>query len=261
MIDPIEARLDAALKIADDAEGAVMRRYQARDLRVEIKADGSPVSEADLASHDVIARAVEAAFPDDALLSEEAPEREGTSGFRWVVDPIDGTSSYVRGVALFAVLIGIEREGEPVAGVASLPALGERVWAGRGAGAQWKRHDGSIVAARVSDVGSLDAAMIEAASPTAFVSRHLGEVYLSLARAAKKLRGWSEGAAFALVATGRVDAAVSIGMSRWDVAAFVPIVEEAGGRLTSWDGGRAVDARRMIASNGHLHESVRRHLK
>jgi fructose-1,6-bisphosphatase/inositol monophosphatase family enzyme len=159
-------------------------------------------------------------------------------------------------VALFAILIGIEHEGVPVAGVASLPGLGERVWARRGEAARWRRRDGVVVDARVSQTRELGGAMIEAASATAFVSRDLGHVYMSLAEGAKKLRGWSEGAAFAFVATGRVDAAVSIGMSRWDVSAYVPIVEAAGGRLTSWEGGPAVDARRMIASNGRMHERV-----
>jgi histidinol-phosphatase len=256
MDELIAQRLEVALRIADDAEGVVMDRYQAGDLKVEIKPDGSPVSEGDLASHDVIARAVERAFPHDAILSEEAPLRSGTSGFRWVVDPIDGTSSYVRGVPLFAILIGIEHEGVPVAGVACLPALCERVWASRESGAHWRRGDGSVVEARVSSVEDLGGAMVEAASPTAFLSRDLEREYLSLAGHAKKLRGWSEGAAFAFVATGRVDAGVSVGMSRWDVAAYVPIVEGAGGRLTRWDGGAAVDGRRMIASNGLIHVAL-----
>jgi len=258
MDDPIADRLETARRLGERAALTALARYQSPSLDVKAKPDGSLVTEGDFAVNDLLVREVTAAFGEDGILSEEMPEREGTSGYRWVIDPIDGTSSYARGLPTFAILIGIERDRVPVAGVVAMPAIGEMVWGAIGSGAQWRRGDGSVETARVSSKTRLDEATLEAASATAFAKAGCAAIYQSLATAPRKLRGWSEGWAFAMLATGRIDGAVSMNMSRWDIAAFIPLVEEAGGRLTGWDGGPGVEARRMVGATAGLHASILR---
>lgn len=256
MSDPIADRVEVALRLGEAGAAMSLSRYQAPDLEIQAKPDGSLVTEGDFAVNDLLVTGISEAFADDGILSEEQPRTDGSSGYRWVLDPIDGTSSYARGLPTYSILIGIEHDRVPVGGVVMLPAIGEAVWGARGAGVQWRRADGTIVPARVSDVADLSHATLEAASATAFAKRGLADVYQALSTAPKKLRGWSEGWAFAMVTTGRVDAAVSLNMSRWDIAPYVALLEEAGGRLTGWDGGPAIDANGMLGSNGRLHERV-----
>lgn len=257
MADPIADRVEVALRLGEAGAATSLRRFQAPDLDIQVKPDGSLVTEGDFAVNDVLVSGITEAFQEDGILSEEQPRTDGASGYRWVLDPIDGTSSYAAGLPTYSILIGIERDRVPVAGVVMMPAIGEALWGARGAGVQWRRADGHVVAARVSTVDDLSAATIEASSATAFAKRGLADVAQALATAPKKLRGWSEGWSFAMVTTGRVDAAVSLALSRWDIAPYVALLEEAGGRLTGWDGGPAIDAPGMVGSNGHVHEDVR----
>lgn len=257
MTDPIADRVEVALRLGEAGARTSLARFQAPDLEIQVKPDGSLVTEGDFAVNTQLVDGITEAFADDGILSEEQPRTEGSSGYRWVLDPIDGTSSYARGLPTYSILIGIECDQVPVAGVVMLPAIGEALWGARGAGVHWRRADGTVTPARVSSVDTLRDATIEAASATAFAKRGLADVYRELSTAPKKLRGWSEGWAFAMVTTGRIDAGVSLGMSRWDIAPYVALLEEAGGTLTGWDGGPAIDARGMVGSNGRIHEYVR----
>ncbi len=173
-----------------------------------------------------------------------------------MLDPIDGTGSYVRGLPHWVLLIGIEHDGEPVAGLIDAPAANETVWAVGGDGASWSLHNGETRAARVSSVADPARAMIEIAPAQWFAEHQLLEVHSRLSQHTRRDRGWSDGYAFALVATGRVDAAVNFGFHRWDISACAAIIEEAGGRLTDWNGRRDLDAQHVLASNGTIHEQL-----
>ncbi|MCA9312336.1 MAG: hypothetical protein KDA21_14075 [Phycisphaerales bacterium] len=239
MTDPttnVQDRLELALHLADAIGAASLREYQSPRLEVTVKDDGSLVTQVDRDSEARIRQAVGAAFPDDGVLGEEFEETAGGSGWRWVVDPIDGTESFIRGIPHYCILIGLEYRGEVLGGVASFPAMGEVLWAARGGGAWWRQRDGEVVRPRVSSVSAFHEAVIEVGSYRAFEKRGLEEVRNSIMRDARRSRGWSDGYAYALVATGRVDGAVQVGLKRWDVSAFIPILREAGGMIGDWGG-------------------------
>jgi histidinol-phosphatase len=211
--------------------GAITLEYFGRGVAVERKADTSPVTIADRRAEESLRKTLEEAFPDDGLLGEEFGEKQGSSGRRWIVDPIDGTQSFIRGVPLYGVLIGLEEEGRPVVGVMGLPALGVTYWAARGGGTF---RNGERVG--VSAVTRLaDATVVSSdAKPQGFGDKY--ERFESLLRAAALYRGWGDCYGYGLVASGRVDVMIDPIVSPWDVAAILPILEEAGGRFVDWSG-------------------------
>jgi histidinol-phosphatase len=213
------------------AAGAITLEYFGRGVAVERKADSSPVTIADRRAEESLRRTLEEAFPDDGLLGEEFGEKPGTSGRRWIVDPIDGTQSFIRGVPLYGVLIGLEEEGRPVVGVMGLPALGLTYWAARGGGAFRNREP-----IRVSAVTRLaDATVVSSdAKPQNFGDKY-GR-FENLLRAAAFYRGWGDCYGYGLVAGGQADVMIDPIVSPWDVCAILPIVEEAGGRFVDWSG-------------------------
>jgi histidinol phosphatase-like enzyme (inositol monophosphatase family) len=255
-IDEARARLELARRLAREAGRLALTWYQSPDLEVERKPDDSVVTPVDRRAEEDIRRGVEAAFPDDGFLGEELDARAGRSGWRWVVDPIDGTLSYVHGIPHFCTLIGLEHGGRAVAGVAEYPALDESLHAVAGDGATWRTRSGVERPARVSDATDLREAFLELGSPGGFAWDGVADGRERLERTAARVRGWSDGYAFALVATGRVDGAVQIGLNRWDVCPFGPILEEAGGRVTGWDGAPAPDGGRVIAAGPALHAAL-----
>jgi histidinol-phosphatase len=211
--------------------GAITLEYFGRGVAVERKADASPVTIADRRAEESLRRALEEAFPDDGILGEEFGEKQTSSGRRWIVDPIDGTQSFIRGVPLYGVLIGLEEEGRAVLGVMGLPALGVTYWAARGGGTF---RNGERV--RVSAVTRLaDATVVSSdAKPQVFADKY-GR-FESLLRAAACYRGWGDCYGYGLVASGQADVMIDPIVSPWDVAAILPIVEEAGGRFVDWTG-------------------------
>jgi histidinol phosphatase-like enzyme (inositol monophosphatase family) len=213
------------------AAGAITLEHFGRGVEVERKADLSPVTIADRRSEECLRRALETAFPSDGLLGEEFGEKPGASGRRWIVDPIDGTQSFIRGVPLYGVLVGLEEEGRPVVGVMGFPALDLTYWAARGGGAF---RNGERV--RVSGVASLAEATVVSsdAKPQSFGDRY--PRFERLLRAAACYRGWGDCYGYALVAGGQVEVMVDPILSAWDAAAVLPIVEEAGGRFVDWSG-------------------------
>jgi histidinol-phosphatase len=254
-VDTSEA-LDLALELADLADRITMRRFRARDLQVATKPDLTPVSEADEAVERAIRERL-AASTGHRVLGEEFGHDAGSgpddAEFRWIVDPIDGTKSYVRGVPIWATLIGLERAGELVVGVASAPALAMRWWGARGLGAF---RDGERIG--VSSVGALADAQISFAWDTAdrFHADGIGPRLLELSHRCWRTRGIGDFWQHLLVAEGAFDVAIDPIVSLWDIAALVPIVEEAGGRWTSVDGRADVDAGSFVCSNGLLHDDV-----
>ena len=253
----LELRLNAAHEIAD-AAGDILRHYFSdQSWSVEDKADGSPVTTADRETEAAIRAAIEKLFPDDGLIGEEygADQADGSSGYRWVIDPIDGTIAFVHGVPLFGTLIGIEHEGQALAGLMEFPIIHERAWAMQGTGAWHRTGDATPVRAKVSTNGVLNESMVCTTSFDYFREHAYPEAYVALGNACRRTRGWNDCYSELLLCTGRVDAVVEPELKRWDIGAIIPILQEAGGRFTDWAGGAEGEpgSCRGIASNGHLH--------
>jgi histidinol-phosphatase len=252
----LSADLELAHSLADAADALSMARFRASDLVVETKPDLTPVTEADRAVEAMIRGRLVEARPDDAVLGEEfgttgaASDRQGVR--RWIVDPIDGTKGYARGIPVWATLIALEVDGELVAGVVSAPALGSR-WSGaRGLGAQ---RDGDAVS--VSKVARLEDAHLAYDSVDAFESVGLDAQFLALARRCWRVRGFGDFWAHMLVADGSIDVAVEVGgLAVWDIAAVKVVVEQAGGRCTDLRGDARIDTGDIISTNGLLHDDV-----
>jgi histidinol-phosphatase len=241
------ALLDLAVDVAREAGEATLRWFRTSDLTVDRKADGTPVTAADRASERLVRERIGARFPDDGILGEEEPETAGTSGRRWIVDPIDGTKAFTRGVPLYSTLLALDDEHGPAVGVIVLPALGQAVYAGRGLGC-WA--DGEP--ARVSDTPSLDGAYLMSSSYSHWDDAAL----LGVKHAGCVLRTWGDGYGYALVATGRADAMVDPTVEVYDVAAMPVILAEAGGRFTSVAGEPGAAGGSGVATNGAVHDDL-----
>jgi histidinol-phosphatase len=245
---PVDSGLvDFAVELARGA-GALTRRWFATDdLGVEQKADGTPVTEADRAAERWVREQLDQHCPHDTVIGEEEPPKEGTSGRRWILDPIDGTKAFTRGVPLYSTLLAFDDEHGPAVGVIALPALDQLVWAGRGRGC-WA--DGRP--ARVSGTGSVDGAYLMSSSYTHWSE----EALLAVKRAGFHLRTWGDGYGYSLVATGRADAMVDPEAAHYDLAAMPVILSEAGGTFTSFGGDPSPAAGSGVASNGVLHAEL-----
>ena len=237
--------LEVALELADIADGITMASFRDIDLVVDTKPDMTPVSAADRAAEKAMRDHLGRVRPDDAILGEEFGE-SGTSSFRWVIDPIDGTKGYVRGLPVWATLIAGERDGEIVVGVVSAPALGRRWWAARGGGAY---ADGQP--AHVSKVARLEDAQLSCG----WDEKLADPKYLDLVRRCWRVRGFGDFWSLTLVAEGAVDIGLEPG-AYWDLAAPQIIVEEAGGRFTDLNGVVDPGGGVAVATNGYLHGEV-----
>jgi histidinol phosphatase-like enzyme (inositol monophosphatase family) len=240
--------------VAEDAARAAGAKALAhfRDgVHVETKKDGTPVSVADRESEATLRAVISKAFPSHAILGEEEGETAGSAPYRWIVDPIDGTRSFVHGVPLWGVLVGVEVRGDPVVGVIHLPALGETVSAARGEGCNrdgWPCH--------VSTTARVEDSLIVTTSPRAI--RRAAPHYAAFAERVVSERSWGDCYGYALVATGRADIALDNRLSPWDLAAVLPVVEEAGGRMTDWRGERTIWSKEVVITNGLLHDETLR---
>lgn len=261
----VQTRLDAALAIAREVGDLTLSYFQKPSLQIEMKSDGSPVTEADKLAEATIRKHVARLFPDDGVLGEEEGETRGTSGYRWILDPIDGTRPFSRGIPTFGNLIAVEREVEPgdttslpeiVVGVSGFPALGELLWASEGGGAFWETSRFSAQPMRVSRVRSLEEAVIDSLSPQSWEKHGWGASFEKLWRSTRRVRSWSDSYSFALVASGRVDAAVDFGAKIWDVAPFAVMMKEAGGAMTCFRGSPCLTTGTYIAGNAALHEHL-----
>jgi histidinol-phosphatase len=236
--------------LADLADGMTLARFRDRSLVVATKPDLTPVTEADRATEEALRAEIARARPDHGIVGEEFGA-VGSSAWRWVLDPIDGTKNYVRGIPVWATCIALQRDDEVVVGVVSAPALGRRWWASRGGGAF---ADGAPI--RVSGVADLADAQLSYDSVTGFEAHGLGGRFLDLARRCWRTRGLGDFWSHVLVAEGAVDVAVEPEVSLWDVAAVQVIVEEAGGRFTDLAGRARPDGGSAVSTNGLLHGEV-----
>ncbi|MGW4632459.1 histidinol-phosphatase [Nocardia sp. NPDC004415] len=250
------ADLDLALRLADEADAISKVRFGAVDLKVDAKPDLTPVSDADLAVEQVIRRVLGAERPGDAVLGEEFGGDAEFSGRQWVVDPIDGTKNFVRGVPVWASLIALLEDGVPVVGVVSAPALGRRWWAAAGSGAWVQVHPGAPTPLSVSAVGDLGDASLAFSSLSGWRERGLRENFVDLTDAVWRVRGYGDFFNYCLVAEGAVDIAAEPEVSLWDLAALDILVREAGGTFTSLDGRPGPHGGDAVASNGLLQAEV-----
>ena len=237
--------------MADAADAITAPRFRAADLVIETKPDLTPVTEVDRAAEGALRKMVAAERPGHGVLGEEMGDDRGTGRSRWVVDPVDGTKNYVRGIPVWASLIALEESGEITVGVVSAPALGRRWWAARGEGA-WA--DGKPI--RVSAVESVADAQLSYDSLPEFDERGLTEPFLDLARRCWRTRAYGDFWSHVLVAEGAFDIAVEPEVEYWDMAAVQVIVEEAGGRFTDLGGTARADLGSAVATNGLLHDEV-----
>ena len=245
--------------LADAADDITTKRFKALDLRVETKPDLTPVSDADRAAEDSIRNILRRSRPRDAVLGEESGQT-GSGPRRWVIDPIDATKNYVRGVPVWATLIGLMDGDAVVAGVVTAPALGRRWWAAKGGGAWTGKSLTSASRCRVSEVGKLADASFSYSGVGGWAETGRLDGFLSLSQAVWRTRGFGDFWSHMLVAEGAVDVSAEPDVSLWDLAALQVIVEEAGGRFTSLDGIATPDGGSVVCSNGHLHDEVLAHL-
>lgn len=231
--------------------GKLTLRYFQTDIAPDLKADQSPVTIADREAERLMRQMIEARYPGHSILGEEEGETRPGASFRWILDPIDGTKTFVRGVPLYAVLVGLEREGVPVVGAINIPAMGDFLVAAEGEGCQWNGRP-----ARVSQVSELGAALLLATDTEAMAAYGRAEAYRRLAGATKMQRTWGDAYGYALVATGRAEIMLDPVMSIWDCAALYPVLREAGGTFTDWRGAPRIDASEGLATNGLLLEQA-----
>ncbi len=251
----LQSLLDFAVESAQLA-GAFTLGYFNADPPVEMKPDNTPVTAADRGAEQRLRARIERAFPTHGILGEEFGEKAGGEPARWILDPIDGTFSFISGVPLYAVLIGFEWRGEVLAGVIHLPALSETIYAARGLGCRWNGRS-----ARVSTVRELSEARLMYGGAKWMHESGQGAGFERLLRACRKDRGWCDSYAYALVATGRAEVAIDPRMSIWDSAALLPCVLEAGGRFSDWSGAVTHASMTAIATNGHVHDAALRALQ
>jgi histidinol phosphatase-like enzyme (inositol monophosphatase family) len=241
------ALLAAATEICLEAGRFTLRHFRDLELSVEHKGDGTPVTIADLGAERLMRERIGALFPEDSIVGEEEEAFEGTSGRRWVVDPIDGTSAFTYGVALYCNLLYVEDEWGPAVGVINIPAIGEVCAAGRGLGATL-----NDAPCRVSEQSDLKGSLL-----TTSGFEHWDPDMLARAReSGMKMRTWGDGFGYALVATGRAEAMVDPEISVWDIAPCRVIIPEAGGRCSSLSGVDSLEVPDFVATNGRMHDTV-----
>jgi histidinol-phosphatase len=256
--------LRLALVLADQADSVTMQRFKALDLKVETKPDLTPVSDADKATEELLRAALGRSRPRDAVIGEEFGNTSGNTGStarrRWVIDPIDGTKNYVRGVPVWATLIALMEGDEPVVGVVSAPAIGRRWWASKGGGAYTGRSLSAATRLAVSKVRDLEDASFAYSSVVSWEEYGKLDGFLALSRTCWRTRAYGDFWSHMLVAEGAVDIAAEPEVSLWDVAALAVIIAEAGGRFSSTEGDPSPAAGSGCTSNGLLHDALLAHL-
>lgn len=244
--------LDFGVGAAREA-GDITLRYFRRKFETRLKGKDNFVTQADLEAEEFLRREILKRYPEDSILGEEGGESAGISRRRWIIDPIDGTYSFVHGVPFYGVLIGCEVDGKPAVGVINIPALGEMVYAARGLGCFWNGEP-----ARVSQTERLEDALLLSTDFGTCARHGFGAAGDELQRHAAQRRTWGDCYGYVLVATGRADVMLDPAMNVWDCAALLPVLEEAGGTFTDWQGQRTIHSGNAVATNGLLFREVMR---
>ncbi len=249
----LEPFLNIAIQAAYTGGKRTLAYFNA-GVSVQTKADNSPVTIADRESEATIRAVIKEHYPSHSILGEEEGATEGDPDFRWIIDPLDGTKSFVRGVPLYGTLVGLEIEGQVKVGVVYMPALNELISAATGLGCYWNGRR-----AQVSNTSKLENATLLTTSSES--CRKRGTAYDQLASKMQLTRGWGDCYGYLLVATGRADVMLDAGMNPWDCAPIVPILSEAGGNFSDWTGKPTIYGRDGVGTNGLLHEQVLEILK
>ena len=235
--------------------GRVTMRYFQTGVTADLKSDDSPVTIADRQSERLMRELIEERYPHHSILGEEEGETRPGASFRWILDPIDGTKSFVAGVPMYAVLVGLEREGVPVVGAVAIPPSGEMLTAATGQGCLW---NGRV--ARASNTRDLAQAVISTTDFQDMYRTGKGEAFDRICQKSRMVRGWGDAYGHVLVATGRIDVMLDALMSPWDCAALVPVLQEAGATFTDWQGNSTIYGGNAFSTNGHLFEQVMQHI-
>lgn len=251
----LNTRYEWAVQIAHEAGRHTLNYFQRADLAVELKSDSSPVTIADREAELHLRQRIAERFPEDAILGEEFGEQSGSTGYRWILDPIDGTKSFVHGVPLYGTLVAVEYGGRSVIGVNYIPALDEGVHAVSGGGCWHHRRGSEPQRARVNSTARLADALV-LSSEIRYPTPARQQALLALAESARINRTWGDCYGYLLVATGRAEVMLDPIMGLWDIAPLQPILEEAGGTLTDWQGNPTIYSAEGIATNGRLLDEV-----
>ena len=252
----LQTRLDFALDISAKASELILQHFRSQGLEVQFKADDSPVTLADRGAEELLRAAILAEFPGDGILGEELGTTESENGYRWILDPIDGTKAFVHGVEQFGTLIGMQFEGQTVLGVCRFPALGEVVYAAQGQGAWARVGAQTAVRCQVSSTQQLSDALFCYTELSSWSEIDARDRFDRMCSRVRVSRGWGDCYGHIMVATGRADVMIDPIMSPWDAAALLPIVQEAGGHFIGWNGHACIDAGNGISVNGFLKDAV-----
>ena len=245
---------ESELKIAREAAalaGAIQQEARNGQLDIERKADASPVTEIDKRCEQVIFETIQQAFPNDGFLGEETGQHDGSSGRRWIVDPLDGTRPFIRGIPTYSALIALEDNNRPVVGVIELPALGITYWAAKGSGAF---KNGTPI--RVSETATPDQVTGSALGYIQQAGTPRADALLNLMRQWDYNYGFMDGYTYGLIAEGAIDVCINLLDKAWDCAAAACIVTEAGGHYTDLDGIPSIHSGGIIISNEHIHDAT-----
>ena len=242
--------LNFAVEAAREA-GEITLRYFRKSFETRLKGKDNFVTQADVEAEEFLRRRILERFPEDSIIGEEGGERTGASARRWIIDPIDGTYSFVHGVPFYGVLLCVEVEGEPSVGVINMPALGELAYAARGLGCFINGEP-----ARVSKTERLEDALLLSTDFGSCARHGFGAAAAELQSRAAMRRTWGDCYGYVLVATGRADVMLDPAMNVWDCAALLPVIEEAGGTFTDWRGTRTIHGGNAVATNGPLFDEV-----
>ena len=253
----LRADLELALRLADAADAASMSRFDAADLDVSLKADATHVTEADLATERAIRSLLEAERPSDGVFGEEYGIT-GDSVRQWIIDPIDGTANYLKGIPMWTTLIALSIDGVPRVGVASQPAIGRRWWAATGLGAWTSTPGGDPKRLAVSAVDAIADSSVSFQSIGQWRDAGKLDALERLTSSVWRDRGYGDAWPYMLLAEGRLELVAEFDVKEYDIAALVPIVTEAGGRFTSFDGEDSLSARSSLATNRVLHDAYLR---
>ncbi len=257
-MSPLANDLNLALELADETDSLTMKRFGAVDLRVQTKPDMTPATDADLDTETMLRGRLAERRPQDSVFGEEFGGTRELSGRQWVIDPIDGTKNFVRGVPLWATLIALLEDGIPTVGVVSAPALRRRWWAGRGLGAHLSFAGAPPRRLSVSAVGDLGSASLSFSSLSGWSDLGLREHFLDLTDAVWRVRAFGDFFSYCLLAEGAVDIATEPEVKLWDLAPLDLLVREAGGNFTSLSGETGPHGGSAVATNGPLHAAVLR---
>jgi len=256
-------RLALANRIAVAAGKLTLKHFRNEDLKVIRKGDGSPLTIADQEAETFLREQIAKAFPDDGIVGEEFGVTEGTSEFNWILDPIDGTKSFICGVPLYGTMVAVERTTDngirqSVIGSVYLPGIDEGIFASTGQGAWHFKGDEPARRARVSATEKIGDAVLSTSEVETFNERDGVDVYGRLADSVYFVRTWGDVYGYLLVATGQVDVMIDPILNVWDAAAVQPIIQEAGGRFSDWSGAPSIDSGDSIGSNGLFHDEILR---